>query len=60
MVRVLVVHQAPVESKPKSVKVDIQSVEIKLDGSVTYLSWSRQVRRTLEGKNMNGYITLRW
>jgi gag-polypeptide of LTR copia-type len=32
-------------------------VEIKLDGSATYLSWSRRVRRALEGKNLDGYIT---
>jgi hypothetical protein len=38
MVRTLVVHQAPVESKPKPVTVDLQPVEIKLDRSTTYLS----------------------
>jgi gag-polypeptide of LTR copia-type len=57
MVRALNVHQSPVKSKPKPVKVDLQSVEIKLDGSATYLSWSRRVRRVLEGKNLDGYIT---
>jgi gag-polypeptide of LTR copia-type len=56
-VRVLAVCQAHVESKPKLVKVDLQSVKIKLDGSITYLSWSRWVRRALEGKNLDGYIT---
>jgi hypothetical protein len=37
--------------------VDLQSVEIKLDGPATYLSWLRQVRRALEGKNLDEYIT---
>jgi gag-polypeptide of LTR copia-type len=32
-------------------------VKIKLDGSGTYLSWSRRVRRALEGKNLDRYIT---
>jgi hypothetical protein len=32
-------------------------VEIKLDGLVTYLSCLHQIRRTLEGKNLDGYIT---
>jgi hypothetical protein len=56
MVRALVVRQAHVESKSKPIKIDLQSVEIKLDGSVTYLSWSCRVRRGLEGKNLDGYI----
>jgi hypothetical protein len=57
MVRALTVHQAPVESKPKPIKVDLQSVEIKLDGPAMYLSWSCWVRRALEGKNLDGNIT---
>ena len=43
MVRALTVCQVPAESKPKVIKLDLQSVEIKLDGPATYLSWSRQV-----------------
>ena len=38
-------------------KLELQSVEIKLDGPATYLSWSRRVKRALEGKNLDGYIT---
>jgi gag-polypeptide of LTR copia-type len=57
MVRVSAVHQAPLESKLKPVKVDLQSVEIKLDGPAMYLSWSCRIRRALEGKNLDGYIT---
>jgi hypothetical protein len=57
MVRALAVHQAPIESKPKPIKVDLQPVEIKLDGPATYLSWSCRVRRALEGENLDGYIT---
>ena len=53
----MAVYQAPVESKPKPVKLDLQSVEIKLDGPATYLSWSYRVKRALEGKNLDGYIT---
>jgi hypothetical protein len=45
MMRALAVRQAPVESKLKPVKVDLQSVEIKLDGSATFLSWSKQSPR---------------
>jgi Retrotransposon gag protein len=29
----------------------------KLDGSASYLSWSRRVRYTLEGKDLEGYLT---
>jgi hypothetical protein len=48
MVRALAMHQAPVESKPKPIKVDLQPMEIKLNGPATHLSWSRRVRRSLE------------
>jgi hypothetical protein len=57
MVRALAVHQAPIESKSKPIKVDLQPMEIKLDGPTTYLSWSCHVRRALEGKNLDKYIT---
>ena len=30
---------------------------MKLDGSATYLSWSRRVKYTLEGKDLEGYLT---
>jgi gag-polypeptide of LTR copia-type len=39
------------------VKLDLQYVEIKLDGPTTYLSWSRRIRRALEGKNLYGNTT---
>ena len=57
MVRALTVCQVPVERKSKVMKLELQSVEIKLDGPATYLSWSRRVKRALEGKNLDGYIT---
>ena len=57
MVRALTVCQVPAESKSKVMKLELQSVEIKLDGPATYLSWSRRVKRALEGKNLDGYIT---
>ncbi|XP_078148100.1 uncharacterized protein LOC144543639 [Carex rostrata] len=39
------------------VKLDLQNVELKLDGSATYLSWSRRVKRALSGRNLEGYLT---
>jgi hypothetical protein len=37
MVRALVVHQAPVKSKPKLIKVDLQLMEISLKHTNYYV-----------------------
>ncbi|XP_020258255.1 uncharacterized protein LOC109834633 [Asparagus officinalis] len=44
------------ESKPKQ-KIELPPIDMKLEGPATYLSWSRRVRYTLEGKGLEGYLT---
>ena len=43
-------------TKP-SKKLELPTIDLKLDGPGTYLSWSRRVRYTLTGRNMEGYLT---
>jgi Retrotransposon gag protein len=46
------------ESTPRPVqRIDLPLLDRKLDGPASYLSWSRQVRYTLEGKDLEGYLT---
>ncbi|XP_078179814.1 uncharacterized protein LOC144573908 [Carex rostrata] len=45
----------PVE--PRQHRLDLPPIDTKLDGPEKYLSWSRRVRYTLEGKNLEGYLT---
>jgi hypothetical protein len=46
------------ESTPRPVqRIDIPLLDRKLDGPISYLSWSRRVRYTLEGKDLEGYLT---
>jgi hypothetical protein len=46
------------ESTPRPVqRIDLPLLDRKLDGSASYLSWSRRVRYTLEGKDLEGYLT---
>ncbi|KAJ6846676.1 uncharacterized protein M6B38_282715 [Iris pallida] len=40
-----------------SPKLELPSIDLKLDGPATYLSWSRRVRRILAGKNLEGFLT---
>jgi hypothetical protein len=46
------------ESTPRPVqRIDLPMLVRKLDGSASYLSWSRRVKYTLEGKDLEGYLT---
>ncbi|XP_078162734.1 uncharacterized protein LOC144557937 [Carex rostrata] len=45
----------PVE--PRQHRLDLPPIDTKLDGPEKYLSWSRRVRYTLAGKNLEGYLT---
>jgi hypothetical protein len=46
------------ESTPRPVqRIDLPLLDRKLNGSASYLSWSRRVRYTLEGKDLEGYLT---
>jgi hypothetical protein len=46
------------ESTPRPVqRIDLPLLDRKLDGPTSYLSWSRRVRYTLEGKDLEGYLT---
>ncbi|XP_020263960.1 uncharacterized protein LOC109839912 isoform X2 [Asparagus officinalis] len=38
-------------------KLELPPIDLKLDGPATYLSWSRRVRYTLAGWNLEGYLT---
>jgi hypothetical protein len=43
------------ESTPRPVpRVELPAVDMKLEGPATYLSWSRRVRYTLIGKDLEG------
>ncbi|KAF9661127.1 hypothetical protein SADUNF_Sadunf19G0035400 [Salix dunnii] len=44
-------------TRPLSVKVELPPIDLKLDGPATYLSWSRRVRYTLTGRNLEGFLT---
>jgi hypothetical protein len=45
------------ESTPRPVqRIDLSLLDRKLDGPTSYLNWLRQVRYTLEGKDMEGYL----
>jgi hypothetical protein len=45
------------ESTPRPVqRIDLPLLDRKLDGSASYLSWSRRVKYTLEGKDLEGYL----
>jgi hypothetical protein len=39
------------------VKLDLPSIDLKLDGPTTYLSWSRRIEADLVGKRLEGYLT---
>jgi hypothetical protein len=46
------------ESSPRPVqRIDLPLLDRKLDGPASYLSWSRWVRYTLDGKDLEGYLT---
>jgi hypothetical protein len=46
------------ESTPRPVqRIDLPLLDRKLDGPALYLSWSRRVRYTLEGKDLEEYLT---
>jgi hypothetical protein len=46
------------ESTPRPVQmIDLPLLDRKLDGPASYLRWSRRVRYTLEGKDLEGYLT---
>ena len=42
---------------PPQVKFDLQTVELKLDGPASYLSWSRRIETALEGRKLQRYLT---
>jgi hypothetical protein len=46
------------ESTPRPVqRIDLPLLDRKLDGPASYLSWPRRVRYTMEGKDLEGYLT---
>ena len=45
----------PVE--PRQHRLDLPPIDTKLNGPENYPSWSRRVRYTLTGKNLEGYLT---
>ena len=45
------------ESAPRPVqRVELPPVDTKLDGPASYLSWSRRVKYTLAGNDLEGYL----
>jgi hypothetical protein len=48
---------AEVSTHPQSVKLNLSPVDLKLDGSATYLSWSRRIKGALAGRNLEGFLT---
>ncbi|KAF9672574.1 hypothetical protein SADUNF_Sadunf11G0056300 [Salix dunnii] len=44
-------------TRPPSVKVELSPIDLKLDGPATCLNWSRRVRYTLTGRNLEGFLT---
>jgi hypothetical protein len=47
---------AKVSTHSQSVKLDLPPVDLKLDGPTTYLSWSRQIKGALVGRNLEGFL----
>jgi hypothetical protein len=45
-----------VSTHPQPVKLDLQPVNLKLDGPTTYLSWSHPIKGALEGRNLKGFL----
>jgi hypothetical protein len=43
-------------TRPPSLKLEIPPIDLKLNGPTTYLSWSCQVRYTLAGRNLEGFL----
>jgi hypothetical protein len=39
-----------ISTNPQPVKLDLPSVDLKFDGSTTYLNWSRRVNSALAGR----------
>jgi hypothetical protein len=48
--------RAEVSTHPQSVKLDLPLVDLKLNGPVTYLSWSRRIKNALARRNMEGFL----
>jgi hypothetical protein len=46
-----------VSTHSQSVKLDLPPVDLKLDGPAAYLSWSRQIKGALVGRNLEGFLT---
>ncbi|XP_078182084.1 uncharacterized protein LOC144575718 isoform X2 [Carex rostrata] len=58
MIRQFAMCQAPVAPvELTQQRLDLPPIDMKLDGPASYLSWSRRVRYTLEGNNLEGYLT---
>jgi hypothetical protein len=49
--------RAEVLTHPQLVKLDFPPVDLKLDGPVTYLSWSRWIKGALAGRNLEEFLT---
>jgi hypothetical protein len=41
----------------QAMKLDLSSVDLKLDGPAMYLSWSHRIKTVLAGKRLDGYLT---
>jgi hypothetical protein len=51
---------AEVSMHPQSVKLNLplmDLMDLKLDGSATYLSWSCRIKSSLVGRNLDGFLT---
>jgi hypothetical protein len=48
---------APKPALAPAPRVELPSIDVKLDGPASYLSWSRRVRYTLVGRRLEGYLT---
>ncbi|KAK8957941.1 hypothetical protein KSP39_PZI000182 [Platanthera zijinensis] len=44
-------------SLQRSAKLELTQIDLKLDGSTTYLSWSRRVKKILAAKQVGGFLT---
>jgi hypothetical protein len=40
-----------------AMKLDLSSIDLKLDGPDMYLSWSHKIEAALVGKRLDGYLT---
>jgi hypothetical protein len=47
----------PAPAPTLALRVELPPIDVKLDGPVSYLSWSRRVRYTLVGRRLEGYLT---